>query len=62
MDSANAVLPDLDGLSIAELKVLLREHQAVVQEQSAQLVAKDAELLSHRVEIEAAPHAVRAEE
>lgn len=53
MDSAKAALPDLDGLSIAELKVLLREHHAVVQEQSAQLVAKDAELLSHRVEIEA---------
>lgn len=53
MDCANAALPDLDGLSIAELKVLLREQHAVTQEQSAQLVAKNAELLSHRVEIEA---------
>ena len=53
MDSANAALPDLDGLSVAELKVLLREQHVVVQEQSEQLAAKDAELLSHRVEIEA---------
>ncbi len=60
MDSANAALPDLDGLSIAELKALVHEQHAVVQEQCAQLVAKDdqiaaknVELLSRRVEIEA---------
>jgi transposase len=45
MDSANAELPDLDGLSIAELKALL-------QEQHAQLVATHAELLSHTLLIE----------
>jgi transposase len=67
MDSAKVALPDLDGLSVAELKTLLHEQHAVVQEQSAQLidkneliaakdeqlVAKDAQLLSHCVEIEA---------
>lgn len=60
MDSANAALPDLDGLSLAELKMLLYEQNVVVQKQCAQLVAKDeqlaakdVELLSHRVEIEA---------
>ena len=46
MDSANVTLPNLDGLSIAELKALLRE-------QHAQLVTKDAQLLSYSVEIEA---------
>ncbi|MGB8625079.1 MAG: IS66 family transposase [Candidatus Cybelea sp.] len=60
MDSANAALPDLDGLSIAELKALVHEQHAVVQEQCAQLVVKDdqiaaknVELLSRHVEIEA---------
>lgn len=53
MDSASVALPELDGLSVAELKILLYEQHAIVQEQSAQLVAKDAELVSHRVEIEA---------
>ncbi len=45
MDSANDTLPDLDGLSVADLKALL-------QEQHVQLVAKDAELLSVKTEIE----------
>ncbi len=40
MDSANTALPDLDRLDAAELKLLLHE-------QHAQLVAKDAQLLSH---------------
>ena len=60
MDTANAALPDLDGLSIAELKVLVHEQHAVVQEQCAQLAAKDdviaaknVELLSRHVEMEA---------
>ena len=39
------MLPDLDGLSVAELKTLLHD-------QHEQLVAKDAELLSHRLLIE----------
>ena len=39
MDSASVSLPDLDGLSVAELKALV--------------LAKDAELLTHRMTIEA---------
>src|SRR5271154_1520092 len=39
MDAADVALPDLDGLNIAELKALLRDQQA--------------ELLSHKAEIEA---------
>ena len=46
MDSARVALPDLDGLSVAELKRLLHE-------QHAQLVVKDAELYSHKLTIEA---------
>jgi len=46
MDAARIELTDLDGLSIAELKVLL-------QEKHAQLVIKDAQILSHTFEIEA---------
>ena len=45
MDSADAELPDIDGLSIAELK-------ALVQEQHAQLVATHAELLSNTLLVE----------
>jgi len=60
MDSACTALPDLDGLSVAELKALLRDQHATLRdqqvalhEQRTQLVAKDAELLSHRLMIEA---------
>uniref|UniRef100_E6PCP2 Transposase of ISCARN48, IS66 family n=1 Tax=mine drainage metagenome TaxID=410659 RepID=E6PCP2_9ZZZZ len=45
MDSANAALPDLDRLNLAELKSMLRE-------QHAELITKDAQLLSYSVEIE----------
>ena len=45
MDSANGTLPDLDGLSIAELKSLLHE-------QHAQLIATRTELLSHTLLVE----------
>jgi transposase len=45
MDSANATLPDLDGLSIAELKSLL-------QRQHAEIIAKDTRLLSNTMLIE----------
>jgi len=45
MDSENAALPNLDGLSIAELK-------ALVHEQHAQLVITNAELLSHTLLVE----------
>ena len=60
MDSANVTLPDLNGLSTAELKALLREQHAQIATKDEQLVAKDAELvtkdaqlLSYSVEIEA---------
>jgi hypothetical protein len=46
MNAACTELTDLDGLSVADLKVLL-------QEKHAQLVIKDAQILSHTLEIEA---------
>jgi transposase len=46
MDAACIELPDIDGLSVAELKVLL-------QEKHAQLVFKDAQIRFHTFEIEA---------
>jgi transposase len=46
MDSASVALANLDGLSVAELKALLRE-------QYAQLVVQDALLRSYTLEIEA---------
>lgn len=45
MESANDALPDLDGLSISELK-------ALVHEKHAQLVVTNAELLSHTLLVE----------
>lgn len=45
MESAHETLPDLDGLSVADLK-------ALIIAQDEQLVVKDAELLSRNVEIE----------
>ena len=45
MESANETFPDLDGLSVADLKTLLHE-------QHEQLIAKDAELLAHQLLIE----------
>jgi len=45
MDSAKDALPDLDGLSVAELKALLHEKHA-------QLVVTNAELLSHALLVE----------
>jgi transposase len=53
MDAASGELADLDGLSVAELKALLREQHAALQEKHAQLVAKDALLRSYTFEIEA---------
>ena len=59
MDSANATLPDLGGLSIAELQTLLQEQHAQLIDQHAQLatkdeqlVAKDAQIFSHTLLIE----------
>jgi hypothetical protein len=37
MDAASGELADLDGLSVAELKALLREQNAALQEKHAQL-------------------------
>ncbi len=45
MDSAKDALPDLDGLSVSELKTLLHEKHA-------QLVVTNAELLSHALLVE----------
>jgi transposase len=53
MDSAGVELADLDGLSVAELKALLREQHAALQDKHAQLVAQDALLRSYTLEIEA---------
>ncbi len=67
MDSASADLADLDGLSVAEMKamlreqhVALREQHAALQEQHAQLltqneqiVVRDAQILSYAAQIEA---------
>lgn len=52
MDSANATFPDLDGLSVAELKSLLHEQDAQLIAKDAALVTKDAQLFSYTVEIE----------
>jgi transposase len=59
MDSGNVTLPELDGLSIAELQTLLQEQHAqlaIKDEQLAtkdeQLVAKDAQIFSHTLLIE----------
>ena len=59
MDAGGIELADLDGLSVANLKVLLCEKHAALQEQHAQLlshreqlIAKDAQLLDYTVEIE----------
>ena len=53
MNAARGELGDLDGLSVAELKAILHEQQAALQEQHAQIVAKDELLRSYTVEIEA---------
>lgn len=52
MDSANATLPELDGLNIAELKSLLQEQHAQLAIKDEQLVAKDAQIFSHALLIE----------
>jgi transposase len=52
MDSANATLPDLDGLSIAELQTLLQEQHAQLAIKDEQLVAQDAQLRYHTLLIE----------
>ncbi|MHB8355130.1 MAG: IS66 family transposase [Vulcanimicrobiaceae bacterium] len=51
MDPASVALPDLDGLSLAELKALLHEQDATLHEQHEQLAAKDAQILSHEAEL-----------
>jgi transposase len=52
MESANATLPDLDGLSIAELQTLLQEQHAQLAIKDEQLVAQDAQLRYHTLLIE----------
>src|SRR5450631_252002 len=60
MDAAGVELADLDGLSVAELKALLREKHATLLMQSEQLLTqseqlavKDAHILSYTAQIEA---------
>jgi transposase len=53
MDSAGVELADLDGLSVVELKALLREQHVALQEKHAQLAVQDALLRSYTLEIEA---------
>jgi transposase len=53
MDAASGELTDLDVLSVAELKAMLREQHAALQEKHAQLAVQDALLRSYTVEIEA---------
>jgi transposase len=52
MDSANDALPDLDGLSLADLKALLIAKDEQLTAKDQQLATKDAELLAHRLTIE----------
>jgi hypothetical protein len=52
MDAAGVELADLDVLSVAKLKSLLREQHAALLEQHAQLVVKDAQILDYTVEVE----------
>ena len=52
MDAASSELADLDGLSVEELKALLRKQHAALHEKHAQLVAKDALLRAYMLEIE----------
>jgi transposase len=53
MDAASGELADLEGLSVAQLKAMLREQHAALQEKHAQLAVQDALLRSYTVEIEA---------
>jgi transposase len=53
MDSANDTLPDLDGLSVAELKELLQQQHAELLLSKAEVLSSKAEVLSHRLTIEA---------
>jgi hypothetical protein len=60
MDAAGIELADLDGLSVAKLKLLLCEKHVALQEQHAQLlshreqiVVKDEQIRFYTVEIEA---------
>jgi transposase len=52
MESASVAFADLEQLSVAELKTLLREQDTTLREQQAQLVFKDAQLSEYTVEIE----------
>ena len=52
MDSASDALPDLDGLSLADLKALLIAKDEQLTAKDQQLATKDAELLAHRLTIE----------
>jgi transposase len=51
MESAIVTLPDLDRLTVAELKALLREKHAAMLSKDEQLLSKDEQLLSQKTEI-----------
>ena len=52
MDAAGIELADIDGLSVAKLKALLREQHAQLLTHREQIVVKDAQILSYTAEIE----------
>jgi len=52
MDSANVALPDLDRMSVVELKILVRGKHAEILSQSEQLRVQDEDLRSCKTEIE----------
>ena len=52
MDAAGIELADIDGLSVAKLKALLREQHAQLLTHRELLVVKDAQILSYTAEIE----------
>lgn len=51
MDSANVALPDLDQMSVAELKTLLRDQHAELLSKEEQLHAQDESLRFYKTEI-----------
>ena len=51
MDSANGTLPDLDGLSIAELKSLLHEQHARIATKDEQIAIKDEQIVARDAQI-----------
>ncbi|MGH7745561.1 MAG: IS66 family transposase, partial [Candidatus Dormibacteria bacterium] len=53
MDSASAELPDLDGLSVCELRILVEQQHAALGVKDAELLFVKAELISNKAQVEA---------